>query len=87
MTYTIVEVQECTRLRRWVHVVEASSPEEAIANVNAGLADLSGDHEMGRTLGDEDFGRSGFAVLAGDTSEHADAATKECIENLRDAAY
>ena len=75
-TYTVIEVQECTRLRVWEYEVEAESAEDAMARAMDGGAKLVNE---GRTLGDEDYGESGWAVAtdgpAGpDTSAAEDAA-------------
>lgn len=60
MKYTVIEVQEVTRLRKWTHTVEADSPEEAIEMVKSGDADLLPDG--GHNIGEEDYGDSGFSV-------------------------
>jgi len=58
--YTVIEVQEVTRLRKWTHEVEADTPEEAIEKVKSGDADLIPDG--GQNIGEEDYGDSGFSV-------------------------
>lgn len=79
MKYTVIEVQECTLFRRWRYAVEASSPEEAITKVRTGDPGLACD---GHPIGDEDFGKSGFAVVQ---DFNIDAATEAARTNLTES--
>jgi len=72
LKYIIIEVQEVTIMRRWRHIVEADSVEDAREQWACGLAELVSD---GDNIGDEDYGKSGVAVAPADENGEPPAGT------------
>lgn len=77
--FTIIEVQEVKRLRKWVHEVEADTEEEAIDAVSRGDGELVSD---GDNIGDEDYGDSGWAAVRDEDEADAEDRALEEFEKL-----
>ena len=69
--FRIIEAQDITYTRIWIHEIEADNEEAAL---EIAMQD-EGDAEIGGSYGNEEFGDSGFAIVVNGNDQAArDAA-------------